>query len=1331
MMIPPPSAAALRHHHRHHHHHHHYHHYPRRFRDTAATNSDASARRRSITPPSVTPASRASSRLRGISGATRGVALSATRVVTPCVVDFGSAAQQQLQHQQRASSGASFSLAVPRRRACDPGPSRTSRYSPPTRKDARPPGTRSSRVPNRRGPTHEMAKNVGESRIPVPRATRPSFFPKSRVLEASRLLTGGRRSTIFSGCLQFNSEDESPTSREFTGFATSSPNIKTDSTADKTFTISPAWDIDKNDVQQLVHLSEEKSSLFRLLEDPQLSMIEDIGDTCLVESSLGNYNDASGTPHYLMLNKQNSFEHDESLGILTPDQMTDFTVALECSRTPSCENLTGSAGSKLALTRASASTRPLLDVEPAEEGCTERTPSPEELPLDPKPVEPIRGNAVPVSFVTSVTSITSLEAGYQGDGENSRPASRGADPPSMAAPPVNLPAPCRQDPMTDSDFFTESDADAHEEIVRGDRKAQVIDGTLFCAPGERVCPSFTGEEMDSSGIYSDLDKLQAPGEQAPEENDDHTPDTGDTELSQRSQPSPNANVIMDYLQNSTKSSDETSNTNDTMVSVEVTAIEKVEKNENIRPKPQSKADTMPLKKYKMPKRNVVSKIKAMIESSSKDDAEKEARRSQRSARKGGRWDAVMNKIEAGKNEQRTRSVRKEVKSRVLQNLTLSPSTRSTSKKAGDANNNNNKDKRRLRGWQEMKSPTQETARSSVRSSMSDLSSGPSKDMPKRSPTSANPSRRFVSNGNHHPVRVNSFDAKKSCVDVATVELEKSPPSARKPTITRRSTANTNVKQKSSVASIKDRESKETHHNTTYTVTARTSPETRDQAAQTIAPYTNCRVEQAERAAQALAVSVRYLAFELDAFATPRLKKDFEKLKADCEEMKNERSALLSEIDVFRARCVSMEERLETERDDHHKALDQLRDELEAHRSKQVASLIETLEEERHKGDVRLDAVTREHRATIAKLRAEQINELARKEEMRKSVVHDQGAALMAEIESLRSVLELKSQENAVLRSELDSYRRDIEEKDALQLRLDMAEARCEDLKAQLQRKESFERQISHENEMLHESIHQVSKHNKRLSQRNEELQWKLRNKNDWVSVLANQLNPRLSRSAGSEQLEHSYSLDKNGAHSSSMMKFMVEKGASVSWTLEIDDLSKGPSDSLNAKAVRTSEGATTPVSRQGSLRLTPNARPAMDTRARSKSISTTCESARTATVDEAAAWSPSFNSTPVTRRRPRKDQSSPSSSSSSSSSTSSSTAPTVNSAVAAAVAAAAAAAAAVADDCNVGGGQRPQEAGGEAMISEETSASSSEDESSTGSDIPRLGIQYAWGKPIK
>ncbi|XP_076174565.1 toucan isoform X4 [Ptiloglossa arizonensis] len=1171
-----------------------------------------------------------------------------------------------------------------------------------------------------------MAKNVGESRIPVPRAARPSFFPKSRVLATPTLVPGHRRSLVLSGCLQFvDAEDDSTTPKT----KCLSRNVSTpviEDSGHKTFTISPVWDIDKDDVQQLVHFAEEKSNFFSLLENSQLNMIEDTGESCLLDASLGSYNDnaVNATPHYLMLNKQNSFEHDESLGILTPDQMTDFTVALECSRTPSCENLTGSAGSRLALTRASAS-RPSVDIEPTEEASSERTPSPEELPLDPKPVEPVRGTGVPISFVTSVTSITSLEAGYQGDGENSRPASRGADPPSVAPPP-NLPAPCRQDPMTDSDFFTESDADAYEEIVRGDRKAQVIDGTLFCAPGGRRCPSFTGEEMDSSGIYSDLDKrhdeLHAPEETA-EKNEDHTPDTIDTEVSQRSQPSPvNAEVIINYIQVAVNPLDASGDSNGSMNTTEITVIEVERNNDNMRSKGQNKADAIPLKKYKMPKRNVVSKIKAMIESGPKDEAEKEARRSQRSSRKGGRWDAVMSKIEAGKNEQRTRPVRKEVKSRVLQSLGQPSSTGSTQKKAGDANNNNNKDKRRIRGRQEMKSPTQETARSSVRSSLSDLSTGPGKDAPKRSPTSVNPPRRLVANGRgSQQNRVNNFESKKNCVEISTINLEKSPSATRKPTITRRLTTTVPAKQHSSTTSTKDRETKE--HSNNYVVT-RASLETRDQAAQTDIPYEALRVKRAEQVVQALSITVQYLAYELDAFSTPKLKKDFEN-------MKTEWMSTCSEIEELRSRNLGIEERLDSERENHRRALDQLREDLEARHADQITALEAALQEERRRCESRLrdslNETAKEHRAAMVKLRSEQEAELTRKEAefKRRSVVHDQGAALTAEVESLRSVLEIRSQENAALRSELDNIRREIEDKEALQQRADTLEARCEDLKAQLQCKEAFERQLSHENEVLHESIHQVSKQNKRLAQRNEELQWRLRQKNEVVTVLAN-LTPRLSRSLGPEHVEHSLSADKNGPQSSSMVKFMVEKGDSVSWTLEIDDEnSKGTADGGSANATPPKMArpeTTTSVSRQGSLRLTPR-RPSVDMRARSKSISVT-DSARV----EESAWSPTCNSTPIARRRPRSDPSSSSSSTSSSSSSSSSAAVTTNSAVAVAVAAAAAAAAA-AEDC--GAGQRPQEAGGEAMISEETSATSSEDESSTSSDIPPLPIQFAWGKPIK
>lgn len=87
-------------------------------------------------------------------------------------------------------------------------------------------------------------------------------------------------------------------------------------------------------------------------------------------------------------------------------------------------------------------------------------------------------------------------------------------------------------------------------------------------------------------------------------------------------------------------------------------------------------------------------------------------------------------------------------------------------------------------------------------------------------------------------------------------------SGRRPCLTFGNNRSTDARSMTTL--IADRESKETHHNSTYTVTARTSPVTRDQAVQTV-PYVDYRVEQADRAAQALAVSVRYLAFEVRGF----------------------------------------------------------------------------------------------------------------------------------------------------------------------------------------------------------------------------------------------------------------------------------------------------------------------------------------------------------------------------------------------------------------------------------------------------------------------------------
>lgn len=179
------------------------------------------------------------------------------------------------------------------------------------------------------------------------------------------------------------------------------------------------------------------------------------------------------------------------------------------------------------------------------------TPSPEELPLDPIGVKTdldclphggVETDTFPMqdmisslaesdprtdqmtksamskisnSFIASITSVTS--DGYQGDGEMSRPASRGADHSPINGVPNTRESHSsgavsrRQDPMTDSDFFTESDADDLNN--RGDRKAQVIDGTLFGAKMS-IVPLHSAPVqqnmmddscMESSGVFTDVE----------------------------------------------------------------------------------------------------------------------------------------------------------------------------------------------------------------------------------------------------------------------------------------------------------------------------------------------------------------------------------------------------------------------------------------------------------------------------------------------------------------------------------------------------------------------------------------------------------------------------------------------------------------------------------------------------------------------------------------------------------------------------------------------------------------------------------------------------------
>lgn len=110
--------------------------------------------------------------------------------------------------------------------------------------------------------------------------------------------------------------------------------------------------------------------------------------------------------------------------------------------------------------------------------------------------------------------------------------------------------------------------------------------------------------------------------------------------------------------------------------------------------------------------------------------------------------------------------------------------------------------------------------------------------------------------------------------------------------------------------------------------------------------------------------------------------------------------------------------------------------------------------------------------------------------------------LQDEVESLRTVLDLRHEELQELRKQNALLTREAEELPVALQRVAALEAKVEDLQVQLQVKTNLERQLSQDKRLLMESFHKESKQNKRLSLHNEELQWKLKQNVEVVNVLA-------------------------------------------------------------------------------------------------------------------------------------------------------------------------------------------------------------------------------------
>ncbi|KAJ8920030.1 hypothetical protein NQ315_011680 [Exocentrus adspersus] len=977
--------------------------------------------------------------------------------------------------------------------------------------------------------------------------------------------------------------------------------------------------------------------------------------------------------------KRNSLEFDDSLGILTPDQMTDGTTFTNVqSRSPSLEydnnvnefccklqdkcykselpsprdsslgilnenvisrnclgltldvtnnkdlkepeiqspNLTSMTDCSLGILDAQLISNitlrtdttvnmelPLDSVDKSKDfklTRLEQTPSPEELPLDPTPIvesdsktEPSKSKTTN-SFITSITSITSLDTGYQGDGEMSRPASRGPDQSPLTRRPLPRPQPRRPDPMTDSDFYTESDADNHEDNqLRGDRRAQVIDGTLYGVDPQAAADIYVNnrENMDSSGIFTDLE-----GNVRNEEDisNHQVPDTSpSSDASSKTISENSQNHLQDILEKGSsqyvkKEVDKTipkdnSKKRNASVSPVISSPSSISS-----PRHGAKEENYATKKYKMPKRDVTSKVKAMLEPNQLQQNEKKSFK-----KPAGRWDAVMKKISTC---EQNKTNLKEVKSKVFDTVPV--------KKTNTQRQAERKPITRSPGNQ-TRSPSSKTRRIRTRTSASSTL----KNIGSNVESSNHSSLSDLSATTASPKKVLGSIKKKDVVQVTQVlthnkislrSKQQQTALESKKSVVHPSQSNNQTNKR--LFSSKDKKQLITKEYGRGTVKGgRTSTSVR--------PPNQSRAisvkQEVPPVAEALAVLVQHLVFNVEAYQVPKLRKQIEKcrlktteLQTSCqqleEQLKVERMAKeriieqerrswqkdvtdLNEkhrrqIEQLNKKHAEIEASLRAEKEQteqnlckqhgeqlkilkhefdtlqrtHEESLDIFREENDSIRE-QIDEKQSEIQKARHENaklkrdyenkEVMLREYNHNLEQRMSQLKTsqeEKINGLIeenkrlREENDRLLSYGDDKTIGIQEVQSLRAVLELKQQEVGELRKALAEALQRAEILIGVEEKAQLLNARCEDLQLQLQRKSEYEQTLIQENQKLKESFKEETNQKKRLSQHNEELKWKLKQNKEVISKVLEQAGDTASfnRSMHSLSLNEKHNLTK-------------------------------------------------------------------------------------------------------------------------------------------------------------------------------------------------------------
>ncbi len=149
----------------------------------------------------------------------------------------------------------------------------------------------------------------------------------------------------------------------------------------------------------------------------------------------------------------------------------------------------------------------------------------------------------------------------------------------------------------------------------------------------------------------------------------------------------------------------------------------------------------------------------------------------------------------------------------------------------------------------------------------------------------------------------------------------------------------------------------------------------------------------------------------------------------------------------------------------------------------------------------LQAEIKEHEETIDRM-AKASSKGNKDDDIRTQAAQKKLDKVNAEVDSLKAVLELKTDEVRQLRNENVRLAEKLEEFDLTTLALRKASQQVEDLKAQIDAKTCAERKLSAENRQLCTTVEREASEKKRLSMENEELQWRIRQSTDGIMSLS-------------------------------------------------------------------------------------------------------------------------------------------------------------------------------------------------------------------------------------